>query len=691
MANLSLNFHRKFFRLFFFFLLAACVFISGIDITLTLVLNKKLRDFERSFAESGDHTISFKTTYFNFFQGLVITGLEFKRGQTRVFQTRHLDVGFDLLSLAQRKVLVKSISVRKSYLDLYHSRELFSFLRDVLSRANKTIGFFETTYFKGTDLWFNEAAQVDMRGYVSFIQGHLLISRGEFLLKKIHLASLPGTDVFKGSSVYMPFDYVFEAEPQEEDLLLSRFEFSNPHLKCAGSGRIEHYLKQPSIQLEMNVMNLIFDDFPFLSNDHLQTQGVVDATLKVVGPPADLKTMLKVKVTNARFAFFDSIFLKDVNGSFLIFRDHLTGQGIHLNINGIPFSSDVAIYQKEYPHLLLSLSSLSASGQMPVFVLALSADWAKSELAGGAKAVIRYASKDTTNTIDLNLKDFHLGYEDDLYIDTRDLDADLSVAFRSNDAQGEAKIFKKDLTFENLFFIIKKEKDGFSLDEVRSDCYGGTLEAGFHFMTLRDQPILKGEAHVRGVNLQELFGKSDQNSFSLSGKLDADLRLDNSLSNMFKGQVFVNDGIVERNPILNSVANFLGVDSLRKIAFTDLSMFFDGGKGEYAAQIKLQAPQVSAFLDGQISSYEKMDGYLSVTMATELLNESKVFKRLLAYIKNDEPVIVFPFKISSYMNSPRILWLKNEFKEKLQNLLPERNKRSLQGEMNNMVAKIKEE
>ena len=86
-----------------------------------------------------------------------------------------------------------------------------------------------------------------------------------------------------------------------------------------------------------------------------------------------------------------------------------------------------------------------------------------------------------------------------------------------------------------------------------------------------------------------------------------------------------------------------------------------------------------------------MDGYLSVIMSTELLNESKVFKKLLAYIKHDEPVVVFPFKITSYINTPRILWLKNEFKVKLQNLLPESNKRFLQGQVNNMIAKIKEE
>jgi hypothetical protein len=92
-----------------------------------------------------------------------------------------------------------------------------------------------------------------------------------------------------------------------------------------------------------------------------------------------------------------------------------------------------------------------------------------------------------------------------------------------------------------------------------------------------------------------------------------------------------------------------------------------------------------------VESYDKMDGYLSVSIATQLLNESKYFKKLLIYLKHDQPSVVFPFKISSYLNSPRILWLRNEFKEKLQHLLPESNKRVLQGQINTMVEKIQDE
>ena len=127
MVNFSLNSHRKLFRFFFSFILSACIFILGIDISLTVILNKKLKDFQHLVALSGDRRISFKSAYFNFFQGLVVTGLEFDREHTPIFVARRLDIGFDLLSLIQHKVLVKNISLKKSHLDLHQATELSSF------------------------------------------------------------------------------------------------------------------------------------------------------------------------------------------------------------------------------------------------------------------------------------------------------------------------------------------------------------------------------------------------------------------------------------------------------------------------------------------------------------------------------------------------------------------------------------
>ena len=688
-TKFSLSSHRKDIRLFLFIALCVFLFIVFIDVFFSVVLNRNLAQIRKIAAESGEFSFNYRRATFNLFKGVTVAGPEFDKGGEILFAAKRLDMGFDLFSLLQQKVLIKNIFITHPRLLFHKISDLISLSKEILEKMKTPIGFFETTHFKGTDLELGDVALLDIRGYFSSIKGNLLISRGEILLKKIRLPAASPMDFFRGSKFYKPFDYVFEAEPEGEDFVFSRFELSNPYLKFTGSGRIQNFALNPVMTLEMNFLNIILDDFPALNHEHVKSRGVVDSVLKVAGPLTGLKSWLSVKISNASFGFFDSLFLTKVNGSALFVRDRLIGRHLSLFINGIPFVADFAVYQESYPHILLQLSSLSKDVKASAFHLNLSADWVENELVGSARTKIRYLLKDTANTFNFSLKNFRLGYDDYPFIVAENLDTEFLV--ESLGTHADTKVFERDVSLEQLFCVIRRQKDEFVLDNLKSVCYAGTLEGKIHFLTLNEQLAIKGEAHVRDVDLNEFFQGSKGGSYVLLGRLDGDLRFDSRLTDMFKGQLFITNGLVEQNPLLNAVADFLGVVSLKKIAFDELSMFFSGGRGEYTSEAKLKSSQVSALLDTKISSYDKMDGYLTVSIATELLNESKQFKKILTYIRHGEPSVVFPFKIFSYIHSPRVLWLKNEFKEKLQNLLPERNKRFLQRQVTGMIEKMKTE
>jgi hypothetical protein len=395
---------------------------------------------------------------------------------------------------------------------------------------------------------------------------------------------------------------------------------------------------------------------------------------------------MNAKIVNAEFSLFDSFLLQKVNGSVLLAKDHLVGQNFSLSINGMPFVADFAFFNKGQPHLLLQLFSQEKTAVFPAFVLNLSGDWINNELNVDAKSRLHFGSKGTKSVLDIGFKNLRLGFEDNLFFDAQALDAGLTVT--SVDARKEEKIFDRKVTLEHPYSVLRREEDGFVLDNIEATCYDGALEGQTRFIYKNDHLDVKGEAHLKDVDLKKFFQESRVNEYTLSGKLTGDFRFDTTLVDMIKGQIFINDGLIEQNPLLNTVSNFLGVASLKKINFDDLTMFFSGGRGDYASQVKLQSPQVTALLDGRVSGYDKMDGFLTISLSTQLLNESKQFKKILTYIKHDEPSVIFPFKIFSYINSPRVLWLKNEFKVKLQNLIPESNKRFLQRQVNGMVEKI---
>lgn len=692
MTKFSLNSYRKGLRFFlnlaFFFII-----LTGlVNLSVSIVLNKKFKETERLLARSEGISFHLKFAYFNIFRGVTIKSLEFGKGGNVFFSARRIGIGFDILSLFKHKISIKNIEVRQSRITLYSVTDIKSLVERLMG-MNQSIGFFDTIYFKGTDLWFDDVARLDVKGYLSFIKGNFLVSKGKAILKKIQIPQISEVDFFKGSKFYTPLDYVFEAEPQGEDYCISRMELSNPFFKLTGTGRIQNFKTSPHMSLTVNLLNTVLDDFPVLNREHVQSRGVLDFVLKVSGPLDDLRTLLSVNLTNGDFTFFDSISVTRVNGSLVVTKDHLSGQDFSLNINGIPFKGDFAFFQKGYPHLLLLLFSDKASDETG-FLLNLSADWIDSELTGDINTRLLYTTKDTVNTLFFNLKGFRLGYDEDLLLHAQNIEAKFLVDPQTKKSEAQIlkkELFKKDLTLADLFCVIKRQKDGFVLDQLKASCYGGTLEGAVNFSPGDEQLSIKGEGHLRDVDLNTFFEKSDTKKSILLGRLDGDLRFDSASVDMFKGQLFITDGLIEENPILNAVADFLGVPSLKKINFNDLSMFFTGGRGDYASQIKLQSPEVSGVLDGKVSSYDKMDGYLSVNISSKLLNESKQFRKILTYIRHDEPSVTFPFKIFSYIHSPRVLWLKNEFKEKLQKLLPERNQRFLQREVNKIVEKVKEE
>jgi hypothetical protein len=447
--------------------------------------------------------------------------------------------------------------------------------------------------------------------------------------------------------------------------------------------------EKPRVDFKIDFPNILLEDFPVLNQPQVRSRGILDGTYKVTGPPGNVQSSLSLRLNQGEFTFFNALLLSKVNGVALMTPEHLTGQDFSLSINDMPLKASFEMYSRQYPHLTLRLSSYMKAAKEPAVEASLSADWLHGSLAGDAEGFFKYQSQQAFNTLSFRLHDFRLGFDENLFLNAKALDG--GFVTQSVATKDSRKVFGRDLTLQNLFGVFRTGEEGFFIDRIKAACYDGVLEGKIQVIPEKDMLAAQGEVHLKDVNLRRLAQDSSEPVDLTQGRLDGDLRFDSRLQDQLKGQIFIVNGEIENNPILDGVADFLGVASLKKISFGDLSSFFNGGRGNYSVRVTLTSSLVNGSLEGKVTSYEKMDGYLSVSIATQLLNESKYFKKLLIYLKHDEPSVVFPFKISSYMNSPRILWLRNEFKEKLQHLLPESNKRVLQGQINTMVEKIREE
>lgn len=673
-----------------FFGLCLCILL--ISSFLSLVFYNKMKEAGDYLKQANGIEIRVKFVYFNPFKGLVIKRLECREGGEIFFKTARLDAGFDLMSLLQRKkISIKNIESYHSHLFLNKMARLSMRGRNPQnSGLDAVLSFFETVHFKAKDVWLNDALNVDFSGYLSVIKQKFFISKGKVFLKVVRIPGVFSLNLLSDNRFNQAFDYAVEVESQEDNLAVSRCELSSSFLGISGSGQIEDYKKDSArISLHMNSMNAILDDLPFMNSASLQSRGFLDIAFAMTGPVNNPDISSSVKLTNAQFTFSDSLSFEKINGSLVFSRNQLAVENFCFSANDMPLCCELNCFFEDSPRILFKLFTPGNALGENSFILDLKGIWLDRNLFANLDLGFRYFSKEKSSKLNFTFKGFHLGYKNGLFFESDWLQASLNS--EPSEADTNIHPFSQDLIFKQIFSTIKRTDEYIALDDLRAVCYGGVLNGKIRFSPRKETLSVMGSASMRDIDLSRVFQQSERNVFLLTGRLSGDFGFNTELSPLLKGDFCAVDGSLAQSSLLNAVADFLGVSSLKEVVFNKLNMSFAGSKGDYISKVRLFSPKVNAVLDGKVFGYDKIDGYLLVTLATDLLNESKQFKKILTLIRHSESNVVFPFKISSYVDSPRVIWLKNEFKEKLQNLLPESNKRYLQEQLNGMVEKMAEE
>jgi len=656
--------------------------VLAVNFAGTLLAIRALGSARREMREVTGYTLDVGGVFFNVLRGLSLSNVTVSKDEQLLLDAGRVDLGFEGLSYFRAPLRIKNMRVRTLRLVTARITELADAGRR-LGRPESSISIYNTFRFSCRDVYFDNTVHLDFSGYLNIVSKELYTLRGRLSVLKIRYPAFPDFDVFDESYFYQPFDYEFQAVRKDDTLEIAPIEFSNSRLKVYGGATVTDLTREkPSVDLKLEMANILLDDLPVLNRGNVRTRGILDIVGVLKGEILRPETALSVTLKNGDVTFFDSLYFSKMQGTMVFARNQFLGEGLSLELNGVPLTADLRLFAQLHPRVYLSLRSLSQVAGMSQFIWQMEADWKGDHLRGAAGGAVRNLARDTVQEFAFDLRDFRLGYDEDLYLYSRYFDVDLKTMLRDG---ASVDVFERGVEFEYFFGVLRKLPDGFGFKHVKASCYGGNLEGEVFFTPVKKQLYARGELHVREVNIRKYTEVSSPQSTLTRGQLGGDLRFDNREEEQVKGQIFVANGEIERNPILNAVADYLGILSLKRLPFGDLSIYFKGGRGDYNVDVELTSSLVNAQLESKVIHHDTMDGYLSASLSSELLNESRSFSRLLKYLKHDEPYVVFPFKISSYISSPRILWLKNEFKEKIQNKLPERNKRYLQGQINKFV------
>lgn len=664
---------------------------------LTVFLNFKLSGMRRVF-EGQEMKLSYSCAYFNLLQGAVVNRISCSSPQAPLFEAKRLELGFHLPSVFKGAVLIKNISVKEMK---FHSHELSlrsRALRETFKRLDKGIGFFPTSNFELQRLWIDDKIAFSLKGYLSFLSEGIIVSRGEALLKDLpFVEDLDPEALNGGSGLGRPFQYLLDMRYTKDTLEIERFEINNDLASWLGSGSLTGLDKEdPIVDLKLSVPHLILDTLPVLNSSNIQTRGLASFSFSWSGALSGPKSGGELHLMNADIEIFDNINISKLNANFTYAENKVHSSDIVFSLNKSPLEGNFSFSVKDggIPRAVFDVrSSAGPAAKDTAFSFKGEIDFMKGRrVKGGIGGDFSYLTKDgLLNHFAVESRGFEVGVDEDVFLSSAETRLFFEVLSKK-EKEARKSLFRRTFFLDNALAVIRKQKEGFSIEPIKAGCYRGSLEGWLRALPDEGDFSIKAEAHLRGMDLGLFAERSPGESSLIFGKLDGDLKLDtDEPKDMLRGQLFVQKGHIEQNSLLNAVSDFLGVASLKSLNFDDLSVFFNGGRGDYSSKVVLGSSKLWGLLEGRIFGYETMDGYLSIEISTALLNESKQFKRLLKYIGHEDTSVVFPFKISSYLESPRVLWLKNEFKDKLQNRLPERNKRFLQKQVNAMIEEMRTE
>ncbi|MFH1577748.1 MAG: hypothetical protein ABIC18_01580, partial [Candidatus Omnitrophota bacterium] len=161
---------------------------------------------------------------------------------------------------------------------------------------------------------------------------------------------------------------------------------------------------------------------------------------------------------------------------------------------------------------------------------------------------------------------------------------------------------------------------------------------------------------------------------------------------LLTGDLIVSHGLLDNMFFFSWAADFLSLPSLKQIAFDRLSAKFSANdQSANLKMINLESEDVN--FKGYFTLYDNdlTSSKLSLSLSKALLKTSPKFALLLNYLAKDVPAVNFDFQLSGLFEAMNFKWLKSDFKQRLQNLLPGWMERGIENKIAKIIESISEE
>lgn len=652
----------------------------ALELSLSLIVNLQLNKAKKSFKSDAGLDLQYTIAFFDIFYGASIKNLSIKQDKTTFFDIGSIRLKLDFLeTILKRKISCKEVYISRPH--IYKVENLDKkYLSYLLATAKNSGNFIKSTLVKTYNLNFMDYTEMDIGGYVALAQNKVFLSRGK--IRILGATFLGKTEIDQSNNLLdVPLDYALDATYTNGDFIINKLELISFSARLALSGRINDYENAFDLDIKGELKDFMLEDVKQLNNEYVYARGILASRFSLKGPLDVANFRTDINISNANFKISDFLKLNKVNFDLVWDNNGVHSEKVSLLIDTYPANLSFKTVKQDgkdminleflSPNLdLINDLKLKFQGSFQNNVMGGDIEFGFSRTLNNKIFSKSYDLKGAS----FNLKDFNFNCKS----------AQIQLGEKSQ--AGETRLRK--LNAQEISGDISMLVDSLQVNDLEASVYGGIISGDLAFKSSDNALNYNSKILLNNVNSASLADDFLSGEYKLSGQLSGSVILNSKLRENITSDIQIVDGELKDNAVLIAIADFFAMPSLKSVAFSNLKIILYKIWNQYDAKVSLFSPDVSIYLDNKSNAGESLDGYLLVKISTALMDESPRFRQLFKYIGYKEPTVYFPFQLKGYLDKPRIEWLENEFKEKIQDFLPESNKKLLQEALNNLVKDI---
>ncbi|MBU2541600.1 MAG: hypothetical protein KJ593_06835 [Candidatus Omnitrophica bacterium] len=696
MINFSLAFRPKRILSIIFFLLC---FVIIIQLYLSLFLFRYTSKINNNIDESlGKIYLSAVT--FDVVSGITLHNLAVIDNSTPpklLFKAKRLSFGFDAFDVFLKKLNVNRLRCKDAAVYVDKDFKSLDRLAAIAKAAyeeflkNQIIPL-EVDFknpnviVKALKFIFIDSSQDQGGVWLAKLGGRILIRKEEIFSQgslTIECKFLPDSSFarfFRRELLVQNLGYEFLANLKDNEFLVERFDLSLGYDHITGNALVKNFKsKTPLINVIINSSNLSIENIQSLVKD-FGTHGTFNLAANVRGPVDDLKFVLALNFLGASSHYAPLPLVKNIVGKVYLTDRGLKVDNLFFIVNDIPLRLNSEIRQKKDIIKLTADIIIKDPDKAIAFLprsIEAKALFKKKGPCILGNAEVTFESADN-NLNSLKIEDFKFSQEED-----KGLLSINGIIFSvlAKKAEGEKD---KQLNFSNLSANLDFNEKGLEIKNILLSGFNGKVSGD---LNIESSPVYKHtlRLHAEGINAAEIQTSLNL-PYNLLGEVSAKLFVRSQGNQFCEGVLLIQDGQLKETAILLGLSEYMKIKSLKVIDFDRMQLNFSFlEQGIYRYGLKSWGKDAILKTNMHINNDNQVSGYFSAQFSQEVLAESAQFKKLLKVIGDVSPFVEFPFTLRGTIHTPRLSWVRNDFKRSLERRIPGWYRRGMQRDIDSVI------